>query len=74
MDIGLHKSILRHGAVAPGHHGYPRAAGLLTTIPPYPGRHFLEAVIKTKLANVLSNQDESDVAMSGSLVFVRRRS
>ena len=25
-------------------------------------RHFLEAVIKTKLANILSNQDESDVA------------
>jgi hypothetical protein len=26
------------------------------------GRRFLEAVIKAKLANILSNQDESDVA------------
>jgi hypothetical protein len=28
------------------------------------GRRFLEAVIKAKLANILSNQDESDVACS----------
>jgi len=26
------------------------------------GRHFREAVIKTKLANILPNQDESDGA------------
>ena len=39
------------------------------------GRHFREAVIKTKLANILPNQDESDGAFEcrGRLYFVRRR-